>query len=119
MSDRSARPAEGARALHALVVGILGVWRIAHLVAAEDGPWDVVVRLRTRAGSSQWGDLMDCFKCLSLWVAAPFAVVLGQNWSIRCLMWPALSAGAIVLDEARACRFGRNLEHPVENPVGG
>jgi hypothetical protein len=100
MSDRTSAPAESARAFYWLVVGILGVWRIAHLVTAEDGPWNVVGRLRTRAGSGQWGELMDCFKCLSVWVAAPFAVALGETSSKRLLLWPALSAGAIVLENA-------------------
>jgi hypothetical protein len=81
-----------------LVLGILGVWRIAHLLSAEDGPWDVLVRLRRRAGSGLWGGLLDCFYCLTLWIAAPFALCLGQGWGERALLWPALSAGAILLE---------------------
>ena len=33
-----------------LVLGALAVWRITHLLAAEDGPWDLVLRLRKAAG---------------------------------------------------------------------
>ena len=32
-----------------LIVGILGAWRVTHLLHAEDGPWDVVMGLRRRA----------------------------------------------------------------------
>lgn len=96
-----------------LVLGILGVWRITHLFQAEDGPWDVAIRVRGRAGDGFWGALLDCFYCLSLWIAAPFALLLGQGWGERLLLWPALSAGAIVLE--RATR--RNHDAPVASYV--
>jgi hypothetical protein len=81
-----------------LLLAVLGVWRITHLLQAEDGPWDLVVRLRRQAGDSFWGKLLDCFYCLSLWIALPFAVVLGAGWKERVLLWPALSAAAILLE---------------------
>ena len=80
------------------ILGILGVWRITHLLHAEDGPGQVVVKLRRAAGDSVLGQAMDCFQCLSLWIAAPFAVLIGQGWLEGTLLWPALSAGAIVLE---------------------
>ncbi len=83
-----------------LVLGILGVWRITHLFYAEDGPWDIFVRLRKLAGSGFWGKLLDCFYCLSLWIAVPFALVLGDGWMERIFLWPAFSAGAILLERA-------------------
>ena len=84
-----------------LALGILCVWRITHLLHAEDGPWDVVVHLRRRAGVGFWGKLLDCFYCLSVWIAAPFAFYLGEELGEQILLWPALSAGAILLE--RAC----------------
>jgi hypothetical protein len=98
-----------------LVVGVLGVWRTSHLLYAEDGPWDVVVRLRSRAGDGMWGRLLDCFYCLSLWAALPFAWLCGATWVERLLLWPALSAGAILLERARG---GLPPEPPVP-PIGG
>lgn len=85
-------------ALYSLVVGILCVWRITHLLYAEDGPWDIVVRLRGRAGTGFWGKLLDCFYCLSLWIALPFGLLLGEEWTDRLLLWLALSAGASLLE---------------------
>ena len=85
-----------------LTLGILGVWRLTYLLYAEDGPWDVVVRIRRRAGSGFWGGLLDCFYCLSMWIAVPFALFLGERWRERLLLWPALSAGAILLERATA-----------------
>lgn len=43
-----------------LLLGSLCVWRITHLLVAEDGPWGAVVRLRALAGSGFWGKLLDC-----------------------------------------------------------
>jgi hypothetical protein len=81
-----------------LVIGILIVWRITHLFYGEDGPWNVMLRLRQLAGEGFWGQLLDCFYCLSLWIAAPFAFLLGEGWRHRLLLWPALSGGAIILE---------------------
>lgn len=81
-----------------LLLATLSAWRITHLLQAEDGPWELMARLRRRAGASFWGELLDCFYCLSLWIAAPLAFVIGENWRERLLLWPALSAGAILLE---------------------
>ena len=78
----------------------LAVWRIAHLLAHEDGPWDLVVWLRRAAGSGFWGGLLDCFYCLSLWVALPFAIGFGTDWPERLVLWPALSGAAILMQRA-------------------
>jgi len=86
-------------------IAILGVWRITHLLAAEDGPADVVVRLRRAAGDGFWGQLLDCFYCLSLWVAVPFALVVGHRWLERMLLWLAVSAGAILIERATSRRL--------------
>lgn len=83
-----------------LVIGILCVWRVTHLLHAEDGPWDLIARMRKRAGAGFWAGLMDCFYCLSLWIAVPFALILGDGWKERLLLWPALSAAAILLERA-------------------
>ena len=82
----------------AFVIAVLAVWRIAHLFWGEDGPGDIFVRLRRLAGRGFFGKLLDCFYCLSLWVAAPFAWVLGGTWIERGVLWLSLSGGAILLE---------------------
>ena len=84
--------------IYRLLLGILAVWRVTHLLQSEDGPWDIVVRLRRGAGEGFWGQLLDCFYCLSVWIAAPLALFLGDRPSEQFLLWPALSAGAILLE---------------------
>jgi hypothetical protein len=81
-----------------LILGTLAVWRITHLLRSEDGPWDLGVRMRIRAGDGFWGRLLDCFYCLSLWISAPAALLVGANWKERFFLWLALSAGAILIE---------------------
>jgi hypothetical protein len=92
--------------LYWFTLSVLCVWRITHLLQAEDGPGDLLVRLRRMAGSGFVGKLLDCFYCLSLWVAAPFAYFVPETRLERLLWWPALSAGAILLERVTAPRSG-------------
>jgi hypothetical protein len=80
------------------VILVLGVWRITHLLHAEDGPWDVLLRLRRALGGGPLGGALRCFYCSSLWVALPLAYVGETTLASRALLWPALSAGAILLE---------------------
>ena len=83
-----------------LLAGILAVWRVTHLLHAEEGPWDLSVRLRRAAGDGFWGRLLDCFYCLSLWVALPIALLIGSGLAPKFVLWLGLSGGAIALDRA-------------------
>jgi hypothetical protein len=85
-----------------LVLGTLGVWRIAHLINQEAGPGELFTRLRRWVGSGFLGQLLDCFYCLSFWIAVPFAAVIGHTWLERSLLWPALSGAAIILEKMSA-----------------
>lgn len=87
---------------------LLATWRLTHLFAAEDGPADFVVRIRARLGDSVAGRAMDCFYCLSIWIAAPlalFVAIAPVNWLV---MWLALSGGACLLERATA-RGGNHI----------
>jgi hypothetical protein len=80
-----------------LILAILGVWRITHLLHAEDGPWHLLVRFRHSLGNGMLSQILDCFYCLSVWIAVPFAWVIGGGWEERLLLWPALSGAAVLL----------------------
>jgi hypothetical protein len=84
------------------LLGTLCVWRLTHLLVAEDGPWGIIARLRTQAAGGFWGGLLDCFYCLSLWIALPLALLVGTSALERLLLWPALSGGAILLERVTA-----------------
>ncbi|HJQ49720.1 MAG TPA: DUF1360 domain-containing protein [Gaiellaceae bacterium] len=82
------------------VLASLATWRVTHLLAEEDGPADAVVRLRRRAGSGRLGELMDCFYCLSIWVAAPATLAVARRPRDAPLAWLALSGAACLLERA-------------------
>ena len=84
------------------ILSILAVWRITHLLGKEDGPFDIVFLLRKKAGAGFFGNLLDCFYCLSIWVALPFGLWLGSNWYEKILVWLAVSGAACLLEQATA-----------------
>lgn len=92
-------PAPTSAAFISLVLGALVVWRATHLLHAEDGPWRLIARLRQAAGGLL-GEALDCFYCLSLWIAAPVAALVGPSWRYDLLLWPALSGAACLLQRA-------------------
>ena len=81
-----------------LVLAVLATWRLSTLLARDDGPWDAIARLRAVLGDGQWGRMLDCFHCVSLWVAAPLACGLGRDPLEQWLAWPALSGAACLLE---------------------
>ncbi len=83
-----------------LTLGILAVWRITHLLHAEDGPWNVLGKFRLRLGAGVLGQMLDCFYCASVWIALPVAWVIGDTPGERLLLWPALSGAAALLQRA-------------------
>ena len=81
-----------------IIVAALAVWRTTHLLALEDGPGALAARLRSALGTGFWASLSACFYCLSLWVALPFALVLGGSASERFMLWLGLSGAACLLE---------------------
>jgi hypothetical protein len=80
------------------VLVVLATWRVTHLLASEDGPGDIIVRLRRLLGQSLLGTLMDCYNCLSLWIAAPAALFISRRPAEWFVAWLALSGGACLLE---------------------
>src|SRR5580693_2408131 len=80
------------------MLAVLATWRITHLLASEDGPADLIVRFRALLGQSLAGKLMDCFNCLSLWIAVPAAFYVSRSPLEWLFSWLALSGGACLLD---------------------
>jgi hypothetical protein len=97
-------------AIWPFVLSALAIWRLTHLVAKEDGPWDLIVRLRSWFGAGFFGRLMDCFYCLSLWFAFPFAVWITRVWVPMLINWLALSGAACLLEQSSS-RQGSSFPH--------
>lgn len=98
------------------VLAVLATWRVTHLLANEDGPADVIVRLRSRLGHSLAGQMMDCFNCLSLWIAAPAAIFVARGPLEWLFAWLALSGAACLLQ-----RLGEESVaiEPISEPTEG
>jgi hypothetical protein len=90
----------------------LATWRVTHLLASEDGPGDAVVRLRARLDASRAGGLMDCFQCLSVWVAAPMSLVVARESRDALPTWLALSGAACLLERLGSQPDVLEIEHP-------
>src|SRR5579872_6578183 len=87
------------------VLASLATWRLTHLLTNEDGPADLLYRLRVKLGSGLVGQLMDCFYCLSFCVAAPFALLLARRPLEWFFVWIASSGAACLLQHVIESRF--------------
>jgi hypothetical protein len=80
------------------VLAVLATWRLTHLLSSEDGPADLLFRFRKFLGPGLVGQMLDCFYCLSLWVAVPPSFLFALHPWDWLLTWLAISAGACLLE---------------------
>lgn len=83
------------------VVFSLAVWRVARIIVAEDGPFDVLARLRERTGvvkQRTWiARGLMCVACISFWLGLIVAIVV-FGLSIESIAYGlALSAVSVIL----------------------
>jgi hypothetical protein len=78
----------------------LASWRVAHLVARENGPWHLIARLRASLDSCVFGRLMDSFYCWSLLLSLPPAIWMSSSRIGFLVEWLALSAIVCLLEGA-------------------
>jgi hypothetical protein len=78
----------------------LAVYRVAFLIAREDGPWGMFRHLRSSMKNSMTGRLVGCLNCLSVWIALPLAAFVGTSWVEQLVAWWALSGAAVLVDRA-------------------
>jgi len=98
------------------ILAVLATWRVTHLLANEDGPADAIVKFRALLGQSLAGKIMDCFNCLSLWIAALAALFVIRQPIDWLFVWLAVSGAACLLQ-----RLGREpvMMQPVSRPSEG
>ena len=76
------------------VLAGLAAWRVAFLVAREDGPLRAFARLRPLLGRGG-----PCVKCLGVWVSIPLAFFVGGTWIELLVTWLALAGVVALVDE--------------------
>jgi hypothetical protein len=80
------------------LLAALATWRASALLVREDGPFNVVARVRDAAGRRLAWRVLDCVYCTSLWVAAPAAYWLVGATSEWPVVWFALSGAASLME---------------------
>jgi hypothetical protein len=93
------------------LLAVLAVWRVTHLFSKEDGPWDIMSRLRRGLKDRFLGRLLSCFYCLSIWVGVPFALFIQGTVIERIIVWLALSGAAVLLERIT----GESLDMKIED----
>lgn len=83
-----------------IAIAALAVWRLTHLLNVEDGPFHAFESFRRMLRGLSLGGLIDCFYCLSVWVAGPFAIWIGNTWTERGTLGLALSGAAILINRS-------------------
>jgi hypothetical protein len=86
-------------------VFVIVVWRVTHLIALEDGPFDSIIRLRNLAGNSFFGKLMDCFYCLSIWIGFACAIYASRNFEEIVILCFYYSGTSILLEKSTNKNF--------------
>lgn len=80
------------------IISAFAIWRITHLLSKEDGPFDLVFKLRKQLGQGFFGNLLDCFYCLSMWIAIPFGIWVGVTVIEKIICCIALSGLACIIE---------------------
>lgn len=93
------------------LLAVFATWRVTYMVQNDALPGNVLGKLRERLhilehyggnfdeikpGSLR--DLFSCFRCLSFWVALPFAIFIGSGVFEVILLLLAINGGAIILN---------------------
>ena len=82
------------------VLAALATWRLAFLLAREDGPWSALVGFRRVIGKGILGKLFQCVKCVGIWISIPFAFFVGGTRAELLVTWLALAGVTALIDEA-------------------
>jgi len=85
-------------ALEKYLLIMIAVWRLTHFFVAEDGPFDVIIRLRKALGSGFFNELISCFYCLSVWISLVAAILTGDCLK-EMIMLTLFYSGSVILLE--------------------
>lgn len=81
-----------------LVLTVLAVWRIASLVCYENGPFKILFFLRKLFYRLKMGSLIECFHCISFWIAIAAVLLVFQGDKNVPLLIFAVSGSASIIE---------------------
>lgn len=90
-----------------VLIAILANYRLARMLATEDGPFDAFSRFQEWAGGSKtWvGRGLACPFCVGYWTALPLALIvisllpMSPDWRMVVLLWLAISGGQTIIQK--------------------
>lgn len=85
--------------LEKYVIVVIVVWRLTHLISSEDGPFDLIIKIRKMAGTTFFGALMDCFYCLSIWIGLLCACFIFGEWHEIVVLTLYYSGASILIEK--------------------
>ena len=95
------------RDMFVFALAVLACYRLAILIASDDGPGDVLLRLRARLGAYDYGDdgrpetsagrLVSCEYCVGVWIAAALALLLFPIGLMSFVYWLSIAGGQAFL----------------------
>lgn len=85
-----------------LLLASLAVYRVSRMIADEEGPWSVFVRLRAAAPPETWLSRgLECIMCVAVWVALPITILIVLLGYTDVWLWPvtwlALSSVTVLI----------------------
>jgi len=91
-----------------IVLAVLAVFRLAQLLALDDGPFDVFERLR-RSGHAQWRKLVNCPYCLGVWLSAGVVPLIVWDHPVSDIVLLALgvAGGQALIESIAESAYGR------------
>lgn len=72
----------------------LAVWRLSHLVCKEDGPGDLLIKIRKVVTFS---GLLDCVWCASIWASAGFTLLYWLSPATAQIIAAPLTLSAVAV----------------------
>ena len=89
------------------ILSVLAVYRVSYMIANEDGPLDMFVFIREKAGQKNWiGRGLNCVLCISFWLsaipAATTILIVGffrSNFESFVLCWFAIAGGVLIIQK--------------------
>lgn len=94
--------------LFKIAIAILACYRLAQLIALDDGPYFIFDRIRRELGKraaeedALWvnlAELVNCPFCLGIWFALPLAIWVGCGLIEVVIYWLAIAGGQAFLQE--------------------
>jgi hypothetical protein len=91
-----------------LALAILACYRLARFTVYEEGPWQFMTRIRSWAGTYDYGEngepksslgrLFACPYCTGMWIALALAIIFfWQRPSLLPLLWFGIAGGQAFL----------------------